>query len=112
MFNNRNEIAVRAQDMPMDDFLAAFEEKGRPQKSLLTESEQKQLAAWNATQMSYLQDVCIPQLVAAQAAAMPETVALVAGDLVLSYRELNQRANQLANYLQALVVRPNEPVGL
>ena len=57
-------------------------------------------------------DACIPQLVAMQAAATPDAVALVAGDQILSYRELNQRANQLAHYLQALGVRPNALVVL
>jgi len=79
---------------------------------LLTESEQHQLAAWNATEQNYSQDACVPHLVAAQAAATPGAVALVAGHQRFTYRELNQRANQLAHYLQTLGVRPNVLVGL
>src|SRR5690348_7599776 len=79
---------------------------------LLTESEQRQLAAWNATQQNYSRDVCVPQLVTGQAAATPGAVALVAGDQQLTYRELNQRANQLAHFLQELGVGPNVLVGL
>src|SRR5256886_17252115 len=79
---------------------------------LLTESEQRQLTTWNATQQKYPQDACVPHLVAGQTAATPDAVALVAGNQRLTYRELNQRANQLAHYLQTLGVRPNVLVGL
>src|SRR5437762_5884325 len=78
----------------------------------LTESEQQQLVTWNATQQDYPQDTCIPQLVAEHAATTPDAMALVMSDKVLSYWELNQRANQLAHYLQALGVGPNVLVGL
>ena len=78
----------------------------------LTELEQQLLTEWNTTRRDYSRDVCVPELVAMQAAARPEEVALVAGDQVLSYRGLNQRANQLAQYLQTLGVGPNVLVGL
>ncbi|MFL5591506.1 MAG: non-ribosomal peptide synthetase [Ktedonobacteraceae bacterium] len=83
-----------------------------PLLPLLTESEQHQLAAWNATQQNYPRNACVPHLVAGQATATPDAVALVAGHQRLTYRELNQRANQLAHYLQTLGVRPNVLVGL
>ena len=79
---------------------------------LLTESEQQQWDAWNATQRNYPRDACVPHLVAGQAAITPGAVALVAGNQRLTYRELNQRANQLAHYLQTLGVGPNVLVGL
>jgi amino acid adenylation domain-containing protein len=64
-----------------------------------------------ATQQDNPRDTCVPQLVAAQAATTPDAVALVANDQVLSYRELNCRANQLAHYLRTLGVGPNVLVG-
>ncbi|GAC1398968.1 MAG: hypothetical protein NVS4B12_14990 [Ktedonobacteraceae bacterium] len=79
---------------------------------LLTEVEQQQLATWNATRQKYPTDVCIPQLVAMQAAATPAATALVMADHVLSYGELNRRANQLAHYLLTQGVGPNVLVGL
>src|SRR5256714_9562654 len=82
-----------------------------PLLPLLTESEQHQLAAWNATQQNYSRDACVPHLVAGEAAATPGAVALVVGHQSLTYSELNQRANQLAPYLQTLGVRPNVLVG-
>src|SRR3989440_6167793 len=83
-----------------------------PLLPLLTESEQHQLAAWSATHQSYPGTAFVPHLVAGQATATPDAVALVAGHQRLTYRELNQRANQLAHYLQTLGVHPNVLVGL
>jgi amino acid adenylation domain-containing protein len=54
----------------------------------------------------------IPQLVAMRASETPDAIALVMGTSVLSYKELNARANQLAHYLQTLGVGPNVLVGL
>jgi amino acid adenylation domain-containing protein len=79
----------------------------------LSEIGRQQLVEWNAaTQQDYPRDMCVPQLVAKQAAVTPDAVALFGGGQMLSYRELNQRANQLARYLQALGVGPNVVVGL
>src|SRR5437763_6037508 len=64
------------------------------------------------TQQNYSRAACVPHLVAGQAAATPGAVALVVGHQRLTYRELNQRANQRAHYLQTLGVRPNVLVGL
>jgi amino acid adenylation domain-containing protein len=60
----------------------------------------------------YPSPVCIPQLVTLQAAAKPGATALISGNQVLSYGELNRRSNQLAHYLQAVGVRQGMIVGL
>lgn len=79
---------------------------------LITEAERQQLAAWNATQQDYPRDVCIPQLVANQASTRPGAIALEANDHAITYRELNEQANQLAHYLQSVGVGPNTLVGV
>src|SRR6266851_191706 len=79
---------------------------------VLTEAEQKQLAAWNATRQDYPREACLPHLVEQQAHTTPEAVALVADGQTLTYRDLNQRANQLAHALHALGVGPNVLVGV
>lgn len=56
--------------------------------------------------------VCLPQLLAAQATTTPDAPALIMHDRVLSYSELNRRANQLAHYLRTLGVGPNVLVGI
>jgi amino acid adenylation domain-containing protein len=80
-------------------------------RSLQTEDKQ-QIAAWNATEQEYPTNACVQQLVASQAIATPDAVALVANSQALSYREWNRRSNQLAHFLQALGVGPNTLVGL
>jgi len=52
---------------------------------------------------------CVPRLVAERAALAPDAPALIAGPDSVSYGELDLRANQIANYLLALGVGPQEP---
>ncbi len=66
----------------------------------------------NATLSDAAQDVCIHQRIARQAAATPNALALADSATTLTYRELNQRANQLAHYLQELGVGPDTLVAL
>src|SRR5258708_36427934 len=79
---------------------------------VLSEAEKNQLADWTATQQDYPREACLPQLVAQQAHTTPEAVALVADGQTLTYRDLNQGANQLAHALHALGVGPNVLVGV
>jgi non-ribosomal peptide synthetase component F len=52
------------------------------------------------------------QLFEAQVEKTPDPVAVVFENGFLTYKELNQRANQLAHYLQKLGVRPEVLVGI
>jgi len=83
------------------------------QLPLLTEKEQHQLlVAWNDTATDYPQDKCIHQLFEEQVERTPDAVAVVFEDEKLTYRELNNRANQLAHYLRSLGVEPEVLVGI
>src|SRR5207248_74364 len=73
---------------------------------------QQLLVDWNATQAAYPKDKCIHLLFEAQVERTPEAVAVVFDRQQLTYRELNQRANQLAHYLQKLSVGPDVLVGI
>ncbi len=66
---------------------------------ILPAVEQQLLATWNNTQTAYPQDICIHQLFETQAEKTPDAIAVVFENEQISYRELNQRANQLAHYL-------------
>ncbi|MDX2093724.1 MAG: amino acid adenylation domain-containing protein, partial [Kofleriaceae bacterium] len=79
---------------------------------LLSAGEQQQLAAWNATTRAYPRDACLHELFEAQADRTPDAVALVFERAELTYRELDERANQLAHHLRALGVGPEVRVGL
>lgn len=112
MYIAKNNDPEYSHNGAASDVLVVIRERDGADISLLTASEQQQLAAWNATEQDYPREVCVPQLVAAQAATTPDAIALVMGEKSLSYRELNQQANQLAHYLQALEVEPEVLVGL
>jgi amino acid adenylation domain-containing protein len=80
---------------------------------LLTAAERKQLLTdWNNTTTDYPQNRCFAQLFEAQVEQTPDAVALSFSSQQLTYRELNQRANQLAHYLQQLGVKSEVLVGL
>lgn len=75
---------------------------------LLSEAEeQQQLINWNSTQASYPEDKTIHQLFEIQAQRTPEKIAVVDGEVSLTYRELDQKANQLVHSLRELGVGPN-----
>jgi surfactin family lipopeptide synthetase C len=80
---------------------------------LLTQAEQGQLLVeWNTTQAEYPADRCVHEWFEAQVEQTPNALALVFQDRRLTYRELNQRANQLAHYVQKQGVGPETLVGL
>ena len=81
-------------------------------QSLLPESErQKILWEWNQSQ-NQTQDKCVQQLFEEQVERTPNAIAVEYRDRSLTYRELNERANQLAHYLRDLGVAPEVLVGL
>jgi len=111
MYTDSRETTESSCDIPGHCILFPIGEAPGYDAPLLREIEQRQLAEWNATRQNYSQDSWVPQLIALQAAATPDAVALAMGDQILSYRVLNKRANQLARYLQTLGVGPNVLVG-
>ena len=81
--------------------------------SLLAESERQQiLIEWNNTRKEHPTDVCLAQLVEAQVARTPDAVAVVFREQQLTYRELDERAGQLARYLGSLGARPDAIVAV
>ena len=91
---------------------------------LPTSEERRHLAEWNATGADEGAAATLTELIEAQAARVPDRLALVgprpsatasgsvAGTFPLTYQELNARANQLARHLQGLGVAAGAPVGL
>ncbi|HEX2270161.1 MAG TPA: condensation domain-containing protein, partial [Pyrinomonadaceae bacterium] len=80
---------------------------------MLSAAEERQLVReWNETEREYPQEICIHELIARQAALTPEAIAVIAEGEEVSYGELDQRANQVANHLQTLGVGPEVVVGI
>jgi amino acid adenylation domain-containing protein len=68
--------------------------------SLLTETEKQQiLIDWNRTKVDYPKDKCIYQLFEEQVIKTPFNIAVIFKQEKLTYQQLNEKANQLANYL-------------
>ncbi len=70
------------------------------------------LVDWNATESDYPRDRALPSLLAEQAQRTPEAIALVFGKQRMTYRTLDQRANQLARHLLSLGAGPEVLVAL
>ncbi|MGF6097401.1 amino acid adenylation domain-containing protein [Pseudomonas sp. 18175] len=66
----------------------------------------------NHTPHAYADNVLIHQHVETHAAAQPEAIALRFDSQRLTYRQLNERANQVAHRLLALGVRPDDRVAI
>ncbi|MEH1779536.1 MAG: amino acid adenylation domain-containing protein [Nostoc sp.] len=80
---------------------------------LLTAAEKHQLVVeWNNTNKNYPQNLCIHQLFEQQVKRTPDAVALLFENQKLTYRKLNEQANQLAHYLQNQGVKPDVLVGI
>ncbi|HEU0300975.1 MAG TPA: amino acid adenylation domain-containing protein, partial [Longimicrobium sp.] len=80
---------------------------------LLPDEERRRVVEeWNATGAAYPGETCIHELIEAQVARTPEAVAVASGDRVLTYAELNARANRLAHHLRALGVGPDARVAV
>jgi len=92
--------------------LAADEHCPVERIALLSESEKRQLASWNTTQVGYPAERCIHELFEEQVAHTPDAVALVCAGERLTYAQLNARANQLAHYLMERGVGPDVPVAI
>jgi amino acid adenylation domain-containing protein len=69
-------------------------------------------AECNKTEADYTRESTIAQLFEQQVARTPDAVAVVSAGRSLSYRELDQRSNQLARHLQRLGVRRETLVGI
>ncbi|MFF4934995.1 amino acid adenylation domain-containing protein [Streptomyces griseofuscus] len=70
------------------------------------------LATWNDTTFPFDPDLCLHELVEAQVARTPDATALVFEGQQFTYRELNSRANALAQQIRDLGVCPDATVGI
>jgi aspartate racemase len=88
-------------------------EPGRPvsQLELLSEPERQLLGQWSEGG-TVPPGADIAELIEAQARAHPDAVAVVCGDVRLSYAELHDRASRLARYLRWRGVGPDVAVGV
>lgn len=80
---------------------------------MMTEEQLAQVLAFHGPfeEMDRLES-CVHQLIEEQVASTPDAIAVVYAGQSMTYRELDERANQVANALKARGVRPGDLVGL
>jgi amino acid adenylation domain-containing protein len=69
------------------------------------------ISKWNDTASEYPRNLCIHQLFEQEVARRPDAVAIRFADEQLTYRQVNERANQIAHRLRKLGVGPEVMVG-
>ncbi|MCU0643018.1 MAG: amino acid adenylation domain-containing protein [bacterium] len=93
--------------------LVANPERQLSQVPILSDQERKQvLVDWNATAKIFPEQKCIHELFEELIPTVADFPAVVFEGQQLSYRELNERSNQFAHYLQKRGVTPDTIVGI
>ncbi|MDB6059427.1 MAG: Malonyl CoA-acyl carrier protein transacylase, partial [Verrucomicrobiales bacterium] len=81
--------------------------------AILTDQERHRLLVdFNRTQTEYPRNATIHDLFEEQVRRVPDAIALVSGEKTISYRELNERANAIANHVRGCGVTANSLVGI
>jgi len=81
--------------------------------TFMGEAERRQvLTEWNQTATDYPKEATVHQLFEQQVEQRPDAVAVQLKGQLLTYRQLNARANQLAHHLTKLGVGPDVTVGV
>jgi len=101
-FNHLLDRAMSRMDVPLSKIDA-----------LAAEEKEELLIKFNDSKTPYPKHKTISQLFEEQAEKTPGNIALVFENQSITYKELDERANQLANYLcKENKIQPNEPVAL
>lgn len=111
-FTNETAQRILRHVQNLFEGIAANPEQKIWELTMLSPAERQQmLEGWNYPRQVFTKQ-CVHQMFEEQARRTPDSVALVFENQRMTYRELNARANQLANYLRRLGVGPEDLVGL
>lgn len=90
------------------------EDPAQPIKAvaLLDAAEREQLLAWGSGPRREIESICVHTAVERQAARTPDAVALTAGSEQLTYRDLDERGNQVAHALVTAGVQCGDRVAV
>ena len=94
------------------DFVAKPETPIRDLAVLSIDQKQKQIVDWNQTEFGYPLDSTVSREFSAQAERTPDSTAVIFGDRQLTFRQLDERSNQFARYLQEKDVQRGDLVGI
>jgi amino acid adenylation domain-containing protein len=79
---------------------------------LSAEDRHRAIFGWNNTRRDYPRDIFVPHLFEKQAEKAPDAIAVIYEDKRLTYRDLNERANQLGAFLKKHGVGPEARVAV
>lgn len=80
---------------------------------ILSEAERQQiLFEFNDTEVEYQRNKTLHELFEEQAEKTPDSIAVKSGNLVLTYRELNEKAGKLAGYLEDKGIKSEALIGI
>lgn len=91
LLTTTNQLLVQISNDP--------EQKAEKLNYLSQFQRKKVVNEWNDTEKQYPVEKSLHRLFEEQVDRSPDSVALVSGEKILTYSELNKQANQLANYL-------------
>jgi len=80
--------------------------------NVLTHTEIQQLLSYNNNLKNFQREKTIVTVFEEQVTKVPEKIALVCGEIEVTYQELNNQANQLANYLLKQGVERDSVIGI
>ena len=96
----------------MLDAMVANQDQPVSALPMLTAKEKLQFEEWNRTGVEYPRELCVHELVEAQVLRTPNASAVEHSGKRLTYRELNERANQLARFLRKRGIGHEARVGI
>jgi len=112
LFDARTAVALGEHLTVLLTAIAAGARRPVGELPLLTTGEESRLLTeWNATALD-VPAATVTELFESQAQRSPDETALVAGDIALSFAELNALANRLARHLVALGAGPERVVAV
>ncbi|MDX3187039.1 non-ribosomal peptide synthase/polyketide synthase [Streptomyces sp. MN03-5084-2B] len=112
LFDERTAVALGEHLTVLLTAIAADAHRPVGELPLLTAAEEDRLlTGWNATALD-VPAATVTELFESQAQRSPDETALVAGDVALSFAELNAMANRLARHLVTLGAGPERVVAL
>ncbi|MEH2065253.1 MAG: amino acid adenylation domain-containing protein [Nostoc sp.] len=113
LFNSKYIETLARQYQTLLASAIAHPESAISDLEIISDIERKKLLYDNNNnQQDYSQSLLIHQLFEAQVEKTPHQIAAVFEEEKLTYQQLNQRANQLAHYLQKQGVKPEVLVGI
>ncbi|MDQ7803079.1 non-ribosomal peptide synthase/polyketide synthase [Amycolatopsis sp. A133] len=112
LFDERTAVALGEHLTVLLTAIAADARRPVGELPLLTGDEERRLlTGWNATALD-VPEATVTELFESQAQRSPDETALVAGDVALSFAELNAMSNRLARHLVTLGAGPERVVAL